>query len=216
MKKHNGTRQMLAFAVALLGALNCAMADLHVDFSQNAADVVMTISGTISGSGWEANGINYSSRASVSSDSIGGMSTNAYADVNLPGTRWKKSDSYTGGGMPDIPWSIQYITTTTAVSGNTVGFSIDLDSMWGEYLSFYAPENYDGVSQLMGTATFENATLADFGLADGTSGTLDLGNFETTNSITWGVNGAVPEPATIGLLALFGGGILFIRRTFRM
>lgn len=58
-----------------------------------------------------------------------------------------------------------------------------------------------------------------FDVTSDASGNLDVTYTSVTGS--WiGLNGfeivAVPEPATLGLVAVFGGGILFIRRRFMM
>ncbi|MDF7823599.1 PEP-CTERM sorting domain-containing protein [Pontiellaceae bacterium B12227] len=73
----------------------------------------------------------------------------------------------------------------------------------------------DGVAEQ--TPWIDNAYSFDV-TSDG-SGNLDI--TYTRISGSWiGINGfdlvAVPEPATLGLVAAFGGGVLFIRRRFMM
>ena len=75
------------------------------------------------------------------------------------------------------------------------------------------------------TYTLENASVAwnqfSFTWTSGFTGTIPLSLHETTG-VAGGNDFAiddlqmVPEPATIGLVALFGGGVILVRRIFQM
>ncbi|MDZ8119169.1 PEP-CTERM sorting domain-containing protein [Pontiella agarivorans] len=65
------------------------------------------------------------------------------------------------------------------------------------------------------------AALTDVGLSSGQAATFKLATSSFDGGVytrldNVGIVGTVPEPATLGLIVMFGGGILFVRRTFLM
>jgi hypothetical protein len=120
------------------------------------------------------------------------------------------------------------ITFTVSGSATLVsGFSLNLvdfsyDNRLANGGSSFGVEDTDGnvVEQKI-----SNTSL--FGTIDGTGISLGAGEAMTFRTIAGndggaGLNGftfdvvAIPEPATLGLVAVFGGGVLFIRRLFMM
>ncbi|MDF7809089.1 PEP-CTERM sorting domain-containing protein [Pontiellaceae bacterium B12219] len=89
----------------------------------------------------------------------------------------------------------QSSTFTTSASGATVYASEDADGVYVDPSPF--AYDFDLTSDGSGTATIDYVNVNGSWLA--------LNGFDLQ---------AVPEPATLGMVALFGGGILFIRRRF--
>ena len=122
-----------------------------------------------------------------------------------------------------------YVMTDLAapVAGDT--YSIRLDNAGGTFIQVMLTAIVDG-----GTYVQNDGIISVFDQAFGGTepqqqmASFDLSAFSTIESVGLiifapqaGVGGgnqptlAVPEPATFGLLALMGGGILFVRRNFR-
>ncbi len=65
-----------------------------------------------------------------------------------------------------------------------------------------------------GTSDYSQAGGIDAAFNQFYNITTDQGTLELSSGTLDSVNAAIPEPATIGLIGLFGGGILAIRRLF--
>lgn len=105
-----------------------------------------------------------------------------------------------------------------ALRSSVDGFASDLVVSDGGYLNGFIPYTdttvYNAVATLgaafegLSSVEFRLFTYGDLGFnQSGERGRLD-------NIYTSGATSVVPEPATLGMVAVFGGGILFIRRRF--
>jgi hypothetical protein len=111
------------------------------------------------------------------------------------------------------------------------GLSFTLDGAGVSTLTVVDGLTVDAVSLLtvdgtgytggFGNITLVNAASMTGSFASGNYTVTGLGDEGTDWSLTQGTNGdvvlnVIPEPATLGLIASFGGGILFIRRRFQI
>lgn len=140
---------------------------------------------------------------------------------------------YTGEGSALIR-DYMYIRDGTQATGTVSGLSLELDPSTA--YSFYIWGKGDNVDQYS-TLTYDGTPI-DISNAD--PFTTDADNFVAKYTFTTGttvddtleflwdnnnpsryraINGfaiaAVPEPATLGMVAVFGGGMLFIRRRLK-
>ncbi len=187
MKKQ---RNMLVAGLVLGLMASCAQAAVIIDIQEVGNDVLVSGSGS-----YNLSALSYSSPAisvGIRADSVyvtpGNdermshyiWATTAPTEIG-PGTSFFAPDQTTGSPF--------------GVSGGGAG-------------SFFVPEGYVSGSALAGTSTYENKTLVDLGLTEGTY-EWTWGTGETADTVTVNI-GTVPEPATMSLLAL--GGMALLRR----
>ena len=130
----------------------------------------------------------------------------------------RANDSLLGVGIVD--GNLQHYTSITGPGSIGPGSSLYFaDSTSGDNVmmnnnSVSVPIGYTSGTELSGTATFNNNTIAGMGLTEGTY-TYTWGSGASADSITVQV-GAIPEPATFAFIGLFGVGAIAIRRIFMM
>lgn len=183
---------ILSLAVCL-AAIVPARAALIIDIYEEAGNVVFDYSGSVD---LNSTALDQTVVTTTSSAFTGpGLSFE-----NLAGN----SDRYTVGFT-----AAPQVGIGTLTSGSHTGDNL---LIWrqGTFDTIYLPENYTSGEQISGKATFAGKTLADGGLTQGTSVTWTW-TADVSESATFNV---IPEPATLGLIGLFGGGILVVRRLF--
>lgn len=100
---------------------------------------------------------------------------------------------------------------TTTYYGKTVG-AVNEDDGFGNAL----------FAQGTDTSTNGYATTANYFVFSGLTGDAKTITAQFRDNDEWGgiagiqVVGVIPEPATIGLVGIFGAGVLFVRRRFRI
>jgi hypothetical protein len=97
-------------------------------------------------------------------------------------------------------------TTGTAVRGYDIDVSINGGAYTVLGAANVANQRNDGWESFDLTLTDTGVTSVDFRIYS-TGGGVEYTNFAINGTV-------IPEPATLGMIAAFGGGILFIRRRF--
>ncbi len=191
MKKQ---KRLLAAGVVLgLMAINTHAA-LIFTIQQDGSDVTMTGSGSAD--------ITALSPASTAVPYAAVRASDAWVGVGAIGASLQH---YTGITGPRPIGGGTFFTLATTSSG---------DNFMMNYYSLFLPQGYVSGSQLSGTATFSNKTIADLGLTEGTY-VYTWGSGANADSATIQV-AAIPEPSVMALSVIFGGGVLAVRRIFML
>ena len=173
----------------------------------------LSAAGTIQAANVEATNLGTFNQTGGSFTSIG---TIRMYRVNNNGT-----NNLTGGTAVSTTAATAFDLLSGAVN---VGGDFDMEFA-GALLSGSAPLTF--ANDWTGSFTRDNYTAAEW-QADLVAGTVNVGGTDITdgNFSTWfsvensGAAGStltvIPEPATLGLVAAFGGGVLFIRRRLMM
>ena len=193
----------LALTIAVLAALGIsgAHAEYIVNFAQVGNNVVATGSGTLDLSGLTFAGTGSAGTGIIPAESVIGVGpTQSVAD-------------YYSGVVGPTSFGVGGSTVSSATTGDFAG--LDADSA---YLA--VPLGFVSGSSLSGSDTFVNATFASLGLTPG-SYTYEWSPPNVTDD-SFVINipaTAVPEPATLALLAAPLAAFLFAkvrrRRSFR-
>ncbi len=125
--------------------------------------------------------------------------------VDLWGRNEAKYNDASGEGLRDNDVEIQLLSGGTAIANGTVtGIQLS-QGLANVYGGAYARATFAGLAE--GT-TFDGMRIIGHD-SNGPDGHNYFTLMETRIA-------AIPEPATLGMVALFGGGILFIRRKLAM
>jgi PEP-CTERM putative exosortase interaction domain len=182
-----GCLSALAFAVAI--SSTSVQADVTLDFEQQGSDVVASYSGA-----WTS-----------------WTTTN---QLNLNDNRIFALGFQSFGAAEERFWSGAGTTKATGADWTTL--DIDADSFTGDAFGFstssggflYAPADYTAGTPFSGSMTFNDKTVVDLGLTPG-----DIGSFTSSGGTINYTVSAVPEPATVGMLAAgcVAAGLGFVR-----
>ena len=123
--------------------------------------------------------------------------------LNLDGANISLLGSRNGGGAPDT-FYITATTTGTTTVDNQIGDST--------FLALTGSGNVYDINSTFSGAAWDGLTgeveIRFYGGGQSTTGNIHFSDM----SITGGSIVAIPEPAALGMVAVFGGSILFIRR----
>ncbi|MDZ8117792.1 PEP-CTERM sorting domain-containing protein [Pontiella agarivorans] len=228
-------------ASAALTSVNTAYTDLRtgvVGGTESAGDIVEPVPGTFGANDDTATTFTFDLRwTGLNLDDVGAdndyidytfrlTSSNGNVDLNGQGMRasggaWQVGDTLT------LEYVSSSVTADTAgLSANFTGFtsaglgtSGNASTANGD--SVAALINGIGVTNVMdgtGAYQYKNKNV-DFAATDSVVWELTQRDNTTVNGWTRNMSYGfeiVPEPGTLGLIAVFGGGVLFIRRRFMM
>lgn len=205
---------LFAAAVAMVGVANAAL------FIVPNGDFEAGDDGnwTTDGGEWDVGGYTASYEATGGSGDDGG-----YGQIESWGANWSifvnpPTAGAEGGGVP--------IGDIGVTAGTTATFTVDLKNFAGTSPGGMKVEAWGG-NVLLGNSGDVRAPSAsaswqtfefDWAVPDGTEKMIFVplwGADSTVGFDNVGVN-AIPEPATMGLMGLFGGGLMFFRRRFRI
>lgn len=174
---------VVLIAIAMPGLAHAAAI---ITVRQVGPDVVLTGSGTMD---------------------ITGVSQLLQSNWVLPGNG--NTSARVGGG--GNAWAFSYATGPSSFGppGGTSANSVSGDMFGVTPFNgrFFVPADYVSGTPLFGTAIHQNRTLAGMGMDEGIY-TFSWGSGANTDTLT--VDIAIPEPASMSLLAL--GGLLLARR----
>jgi hypothetical protein len=180
-------------AAMLMTALY-SQAAIIVNIQEQGSDVVATATGSLDLSAFN-----------LTSSNPGNVSSYMWLDISSAMTFGGTggNDFYTADTLVEPTLSMGtggYLGASTADTGTAIGW-------YGSNLTIGA--DYVSGASIDREMTFSNASFNSLGLNEGSY----VWTFTTDgNTDTYTVN--VPEPATLGLAVVFGGGILFVRRIF--
>ena len=190
-------RTLLALALAIFPVLS-ARAGLVVNIDQVGNDVVVNFSGSADTRGMIAPTDGVSTLTLRPGNMAFGTST-----VNVPTSRF--------GGISNpspSPYTGSAILSPSSGSGDRLGILTSINLL-------VLPRGYVSGTQLLGTNTFNNATLQSLSLTTGTHvwswGSVANGNADTL-VMNIGVT-AVPEPSSMVLLSIGAAGLALMRRS---
>ena len=177
-------------AVAAVISSTSVQADVTLNFEQQGSDVVASYSGAWTS--WTTTG-----------------------QLNLNDNRIFALGFQSLGAAEERFWSDAGTAKATGADWTTL--DIDADSFTGDAFGFstssngflYAPADYTAGTSFSGSMTFINKTVVDLGLTPG-----DVGSFTSRGGTINYTVSAVPEPATVGMLAAgcVAAGLGFVRR----
>ena len=180
---------LAALAVAAVIASPTAQGTVTIDIEQQGDDVVATYSGS-----WD-----------TFTRFISTSSTSNYVDGNgnfqaLQGPGEKHYMSTTPMQLTFGTWT-DIFTNASSSSGDPFGFNLGGD--------YFAPLGYTAGQSLSGSLTFANTDLVTMGFTPDSIGVFSGAG----NTVTFQVS-AVPEPATVGMLAVgcVAAGLGFVGR----
>jgi len=195
---------LAAFSLILVTSAN---ADLHIDFSESGANVIMTISGS-----WDVwvSGI----------DSPGQNSTSFESTANRDQAFTSGDDGYSLlntfsiTGTPDGLWTGGPVSLSgTNVSG-AAGVIVNTGT---SLIQRRAPIGYTAGDAINASATFTSTSLTAMGLPSSGAFEVDLISVGGPENFTWGVNGAViPEASTVMMFVAGAVGLSVYARRRKM
>lgn len=182
----SGCLAALAIA-AVIGSPN-AQGSVTIDIEQQGDDVVATYSGS-----WDT--FTRFAPSGGTANQVGGNGVFYALGTGFKDYMSGASMSLTSGTWTDIS------TIASSFSGDPFGFNLGGD--------YWAPEGYIAGQSLSGSLTFANTDLVTMGFTPDSSGVFSGAG----NTVTFSVS-AVPEPATVGMLAVgcVVAGLGFVRR----
>jgi len=180
---------LAALAVAAVIASPNAQGSVTIDIEQQGDDVVATYSGS-----WDT----FTRFISTSSTSNYVSGNGNFQALQGPGEKDYMSTTpmqLTFGTWTDI------FTNASSSSGDPFGFNLGGD--------YFAPLGYTAGQSLSGSLTFANTDLVTMGFTPDSIGVFSGAG----NTVTFQVS-AVPEPATVGMLAVgcVAAGLGFVGR----
>jgi hypothetical protein len=178
-----------AVAVAAVISSTSVQADVTLEFEQQGSDVVASYSGAWTS--WTTTGQLNLNNTSLNAN--GFQALGAAEERFWSGAGTTKA---TGGA-----WATE-VTTADSFTGDAFGFSTQSPGF------LYAAADYTAGTPFSGSLTFNNTSIVDLGLTPG-----DVGSFTSAGG-TINYTVAVPEPATVGMLAAscLAAGLGFVRR----
>ena len=184
------TGRLSALTVAAAISSTSVQADVTLDFEQQGSDVVASYSGA------------WTSWTTTGQLNLNNISVNANGFQSL-------------GAAEERFWSGALTTKATGADWTTL--DIDADSFTGDAFGFsaqspgflYAAVDYTAGTPFSGSLTFNNTSIVDLGLTPG-----DVGSFTSSGGTINYTVSAVPEPATVSMLAAgcVAAGLGFVRR----
>jgi hypothetical protein len=201
MKKLTLTIAVLAIAGLSSAALNIANANFDDDSAWTWGDSNTAGGwGAPSGNAWDASGVG---TAFVNTTAGGGYSV-VYQSVNLGG----------GIGAGDTVTMSAFVTDLTAAGENTALLKLESLDAGGGVIGGSDIEHVFTASAAGATESWDYTIHGDavgvkvvFGVTGGWGGPLAGDSSYSFDNIQ-----VVPEPATMGLIGLFGGGMMALRR----
>lgn len=126
-----------------------------------------------------------------------------------------------GGNVGSVSYELMDSTANTPwddLAGPGFGSNFKGDNWRFDPVIYMGPANYNAATEVAGSMDFAGRDLAELGfdaseIANG--GTIVLDTAGGNVNVNWSAE-AIPEPSVITLCALFGGGMLFIRRRLMM
>ena len=152
---------------------------------------------------------------------------NIFARLTAAG--WLSSGGVTLNGNGAVPGADEFLTMTftsmditaddmTGVSGSFLGFtSVQMGSWGGGHTSVVNGVTYgsvDGVENKNIDLTIDGNSLNDLSVTTAFVDGISAGTFRP-EKYDFQIE-VIPEPATLGIVAVFGGALLFIRRKMMM
>lgn len=189
------------------GSALVAQAGLHIDFSEVSSDVVVTFSGSYDNWVHAANNSQSGSRLYHSASGETAISSQVGANDWSPTYEYTTATNPTGNPFTG---TLAY-AYPNVITGDTAGFTA-----YGNYgVVFYANDGYVAGETISGTLTYNNTSLSALKLPSSGADTIDFVSIGGgPENVTWGINGAIPEPGTLALVGIFGSVVLGIRRFF--
>lgn len=232
-KKLIGTTGLMA-VLALVPVAQAGLVISNGDFENNApggnvADVDSWFDSNDGGVQTDANWWTatwYGPGVSPNGTSVLGLSYNT-------GPNWAyQSIGVNDGGLTSLELQYDFGSFTDGPGARDIGVTFEIYSVDGTYAGGADDTDIAGAvgASLVGSdgamATFSAGQMLTGQTAtidiSGTTGSelyLRIVNYAGTNDSPWGAVDnvqVIPEPATIGLVGVFGAGVLFIRRRFRI
>jgi hypothetical protein len=194
----------VTLALAVGGSLP-AQGAYTVTFLQHGPDVVATGSGSI-----DLTALGPVSTGSSASGQILSISPFPFIVTTGP-VPIMSVDSYTPApGVITGPTNFGSVAGGSASSGN--GDLVGINNLFGGF-TLFVPVGYVSGHALSDTSTYDNATFASLGVTPGTH-EWTWGTGTHADSFTLQI-GAVPEPASLSLLAMGLAGLGMVLRTRR-
>ena len=195
--KTTSTRSILAASIiGLVSLAGSAHGAITINIAEVGSDVVLTYTGNLDltdiylADSYANPGGGQSITPGSSSFAIG---TSPYMDV------------YTHHGDTGIT---VFGTGTSQIYADTSTGDLFACMAFGTSYNLFLPGDYDFVSNLSGTSTWNDTTLAEMGLIPGSSHGFTLPH----DTFTVNIGSSIPEPSTAGLLGLLTATGLFNRR----
>lgn len=188
-------------AILLTVAMQPVEAGLLFTFEQVGPDLVVTGSGSVNTTGWSP-GLTTAASPSLFRGAPSPANFNVRVGADSPYARYDVPAGSVTGTTGFTFGTVLTQTNATSWSGSRIGFAFEPTGPIP--VRFNLPNGYVSNSVLVGTATWPNTTLADWGLTAGQTANFTMTTPATGNPTEIVTLVAIPEPTQMVSVAAVG------------